>query len=127
MSASRRHDVFGEASQKLAQFLILTAALLSVGCDRRSLDATRGVSPVCRIHHSQMFKTNVPITYGLVALNEYGKAFAAASSNNFPHADEEFLGGCIVGRNSPTQATIYVCSQCLTVRTEWESKQAMPR
>ncbi len=74
-----------------------------------------------------MCKTNVPVTYGLVALNEYGKAFAAASSNNFPHAPDEFLGGCIVGRNSPTQAMIYVCSQCLAARMEWEAKRAMPR
>jgi hypothetical protein len=71
-----------------------------------------------------MTKTNVPIDYGLYRLNKWGEALFAASSNNFPHAQNKVEGGCIV--DTPTEATIYICSQCQQARQQWESEHPHP-
>jgi hypothetical protein len=75
-----------------------------------------------------MTKTNVPIVYGLVRLNAWGKALEAATTNNFPHAEEAVLGGCIV--DTPIQAIIYICPNCQAARQRWQAEhkslQCMP-
>jgi hypothetical protein len=101
--------------------LMLFCLVLSlVGCDKYTADRTRGASVTCEVHGWRMAKTNVPISYGLIRLNEYGLARQAASTNNFPHADQCVLGGCIVG--TPTQAVIYVCPECQKAQKEWEAR-----
>ncbi len=67
---------------------------------------TWGVSSVCEVHHMEMTKTNVPIRYGLMGHSDWGLALQAASTNSFPHAVDQVLGGCIVGGDSPRQAVI---------------------
>jgi hypothetical protein len=71
-----------------------------------------------------MTKTNVPITYGLIRLNEWGKALETARSNSFPHAADEILGGCIV--EDATNAIVYVCPVCVTDRKKWELEHPHP-
>ena len=111
--------------QKLGFSLLIPALLVLLGCDNRRVDWTRDVSPVCRVHGTQMIKTNVPIEYGLFRLNEWGNALAAASSNNFPNAEGVVQGGCIV--ENATQAIIYVCAECQLARRHWESEHPRPR
>lgn len=101
--------------RNLACAFLVTA---SVGCDKYTADLTRGLPSTCEVHHTQMLKTNVPIEYGLIRLNEYGRARQAARANCFPHAQECVLGGCIVG--TPTQAVIYVCPDCQKALQKWE-------
>jgi len=90
----------------------------AMGCDEYRADLTRGMPSTCEVHHTQMFKTNAPIEYGLIRLNDYGRARQAASTNSFPHAQECVLGGCIVG--SATQAVVYVCPDCQKALQKWE-------
>ncbi len=71
-----------------------------------------------------MVKTNVPIYYGLIRLNDWGKALASSSKQNFPNAEASVLGGCIA--ENPTQAVIYVCPRCLEARKKWESEHPEP-
>ena len=104
--------------------ILATAVTLLVGCDKQRADYTRGVSAVCRLHGTHMLKTNVPIEYGLIRLNDWGKARKAASTNSFPNAEECVLGGCIV--ETPKQALVYVCPQCQEARLNWESEHPWP-
>ena len=99
--------------------------LMLTGCNKTKANLTRGVSSKCEVHGSQMTKTSVPIAYGLIRLNAWGKALHTASSNSFPHAEDSVLGGCIV--DTPTQAVIYVCPQCQTARQKWESEHPAPK
>jgi hypothetical protein len=112
---------------KLIVFLLFLVMFALVGCHSRTEDHTRGVSGICELHHSQMTKTNVPIRYGLMGYSQWALAFQAASTNNFPHADDEVLGGCLVGSDSPTQAVIYVCAQCLRAQEQWISEHPSPK
>lgn len=89
------------------------------GCDKHTADQTRGASGTCEVHGIHMAKRSVPIAYGLIRLNEYGRARQTVLTNSFPHADEFVLGGCIVG--APTQAVIYVCSDCQKALKKWEA------
>jgi hypothetical protein len=91
------------------------------GCDKFHTDLTKRVSSKCELHGIQMTKTNVPIVYGLIRLNQYGQARQAISTNSFPHADDCVLGGCIVG--TPTQAVVYVCSDCQKALQKWENER----
>jgi hypothetical protein len=88
---------------------------------------TLGVSNVCEIHHVEMMKTNVPIQYGLIGYSDWALMLQAASTNSFPHARGDVPGGCIVGHNSPRQALIYVCPQCLKAQEQWISKHPTPK
>ena len=89
-------------------FAILVMLILA-GCDTKRADWTRDMCPICEIHHIQMTQTNVPINYGLYALNAYGEAFYAASSNSFPHAEEKVEGGCMVDIQQ-TRRSMFVSS-----------------
>jgi hypothetical protein len=102
------------------RLLLLTV----VGFTPYNIDRTHGQSSVCELHQAQMAKTNVPIRYGLIGFNTWGKALEAARSNTFPHAAEEILGGCIVG--DPTNAIFFVCPICLTARSSWEVQHPHP-
>ena len=106
-------------------FVLLMAG--AVGCDEHRADLTRGMNSICEIHQTQMLRTNVSIEYGLIRLNEYGRARQAASTNSFPHALECVLGGCIVG--TATQAVIYVCPDCQKALQKWEiaSESSKPK
>src|SRR5437879_721996 len=104
--------------------LLVIAIFFLAGCSSIR-DYTKDVPDTCEVHRSQMTKKVVQIRYGLFRLNSWGLALQAASTNAFPHAEEEVLGGCIV--ESPTQATIYVCSQCQLARQRWESEHPKPR
>jgi predicted RNA-binding Zn-ribbon protein involved in translation (DUF1610 family) len=107
-----------DAMKKIRSFVLLVAMTIVVGCNEPRADFTKGVPSMCVVHHTQMVKTNVPIEYGLVRLNEYGRARQAASTNSFPHAQECTLAGCIVG--TATQAVIYVCPDCQKALQKWE-------
>jgi hypothetical protein len=98
--------------------------VIAAGCARYTSDHTRGQPPVCELHRAQMTKTNVPIAYGLIRLNAWGKALEAARTDTFPHAADELLGGCIV--DDTTNAIIYVCPVCLTARSRWELEHPHP-
>jgi hypothetical protein len=103
---------------------LFLAILVLAGCHGVQ-DHTRGVRSICEIHHSLMTKKKVQIQYGLFRLNAWGLALQAASTNGFPHAEEEVLGGCVLG--TATQAVIYVCPQCQLARRQWESAHPKPR
>lgn len=123
---ARRHRLPARpATTALAALALGLAVLLLPGCNRRVADHTRGVSAVCRLHGTHMAKTNVPIVYGLIRLNEWGKALATASSNSFPNAEQCWLGGCII--EAPKEATIYICPECQQARRDWELKHPEPR
>ena len=100
--------------QRLGLSFLIPALVVLAGCAGQRADWTRGVSSVCRIHGIQMTKTNVPIVYGLFALNKWGIALEAASTNSFPNAKKIVEGGCIVEKTR--EATIYVCPQCQLAR-----------
>jgi len=133
--ANLRNEVFNlgvnkERGQEVGYKIIgisifISALLLLVGCANQRKDFTRGVSPVCQVHGTQMAKTNVPIVYGLYALNEWGRTLEAARTNSFPNAEEVINAGCIVG--NATQAVIYVCSECQAERRHWISEHPKPR
>jgi len=106
-------------------FLLLPTMVIIVGCVRQQVDYTRRASAVCELHRISMAKTNVPIEYGLIRLSEWGRALKTASSNSFPHAEVDVLGGCIV--DTPTRAVIYVCGQCQGARQKWESENPPPQ
>jgi hypothetical protein len=91
------------------------------GCDKFHADLTQQVSSKCELHGIEMTKTNVPIVYGLIRPNEYGRVRQALTANTFPHAEECVLGGCVVG--TPTQAAIYVCSDCQKALQKWENER----
>ena len=74
-----------------------------------------------------MSKTNVPLQYGLIRFSAWGMALQSASTNSFPHAEDEVLAGCIVGADSPTQAVIYVCAQCQHAQQQWISEHPNPK
>jgi len=103
---------------KIIHIALILLALGLIGCDKRREDWTKGSSATCEVHHTRMVKSNVPIQYGLIRLNEYGRSRQAASTNIFPHAQECVLGGCIVG--TATQAVIYVCPDCQKALQKWE-------
>jgi hypothetical protein len=108
----------------LGKVALIWLGLGLTGCDKFHADLTKQVSGKCEIHGTEMTKTNVPIIYGLVRQNEYGRARQAISTNSFPHAENCVLGGCIVG--TPTQAVIYVCSDCQKALQKWENKRETP-
>jgi hypothetical protein len=111
-------------SNAVSRSILALALLVVLGCDNRTVDYTRGVSAVCWLHGTQMTKTNVSVEYGLIRLNDWGKARQAASSNSFPNAAACVLGGCIA--ETPTQAVVYVCSQCELAQRKWESRHPWP-
>lgn len=88
---------------------------------------TLGVSSECEVHRIEMTKTNVPIRYGMMGYSEWGLSLQAASTNSFPHAKDEAEGGCLVSRNSPRQALIYICPQCLGAQEHWISEHPAPQ
>lgn len=101
-------------------FLLISALFALPGCSAHRADYTKRQSVVCELHHTSMTKTNVPVVYGLVRLNAWGRALEAATTNNFPHAEEVVLGGCIV--DTPTQAIIYICLNCQAARQRWQAE-----
>ena len=103
---------------KIVPIALILLALSFTGCDKRREDLTKGSSATCEVHHTRMVKSDVPIEYGLIRLNEYGRSREAASTNIFPHAQECVLGGCIVG--TATQAVSYVCRDCQKALQKWE-------
>ena len=103
---------------KILNLAVIFLALGLTGCDSYHEDRTKGLSATCEVHHRQMVKTNVPIDYGLIRLNEYGRARQAASTNTFPHAQERVLGGCVEG--VATQALIYLCPDCQKALQRWD-------
>lgn len=103
--------------RKILHIALVCLALGLTGCDKSRADWTKGASATCEVHQRRMIKTKVPIEYGLMRLNEYGRARQAASTNSFPHAQECVLGGCIVG--TATQAVIYVCPDCQKALQNW--------
>jgi hypothetical protein len=108
------------------RILLSTAPMLLFGCHSGIQDQTRGVSEICEVHRSHMSQTNVTIQYGLVRLNDWGKALQSVSSTNFPHAPEEILGGCVVGSGSPTKAIVFVCPECRQARQRWTLEHPAP-
>ena len=106
--------------QTAYRLLLISAIFVLPGCSNHRADYTRRQSSVCELHHIHMTKTNVPIVYGLVRLTVGDKALEATTTNNFPHAKEVVLGGCIV--DTPTQAVIYICRDCQAVRRQWEAE-----
>ena len=112
---------------KLITSILFVVMLGLVGCHSRTEDHTRGVSDICELHHSQMTKTNVPIQYGMIGYSQWALAFKAASTNSFPHAEDQVMGGCMVGSDSPRQAVIYVCAQCLRAQEQWISEHPIPK
>jgi hypothetical protein len=98
--------------------LLTCAVLMLAGCDRGTADYTRGISDRCEVHGIKTTKTRVPIEYGLVRLNEWGKQKQIASTYSFPHAQESLLAGCVV--ENATGAVIYACSACQEARRKWE-------
>lgn len=105
--------------------LLISTLIVFPGCSMRRANFTAGQPAICELHQTHMSKTNVPIEYGLIRLNDYGRALEAARTNSFPHAKVAVLGGCIV--DTPTRAVIYICPQCMIARQEWESKHASLR
>jgi len=56
-------------------YIALTRLVLGMtGCNKFSADRTRGLSGTCEVYGMHTAKTNVPIAYGLIPLNEYGRA-----------------------------------------------------
>ena len=108
---------------KILSLALIVLAFGSTGCDKHHEDLTRGLSATCEVHHRQMVKTNVPIDYGLIRFNEYGRARQAASTNHFPHAQERVLGGCIEG--TATQAFIYLCPDCQRALQKWDLERGI--
>ena len=110
---------------KVLHLALIVLPFALTGCDRQHEDRTKGLSATCEVHHRQMVKTNVPIDYGLIRLNDYGRARQTASINTFPHAQKRVLGGCVVG--TATQATIYVCPDCQKASQKWEVARESPK
>ena len=108
-------------------FCLFLVLLVVGGCNKCTENQTEGVSSKCQVHHYQMTKAHVPIRYGLIRFNTWGLALRAASTNNFPHAEDEILGGCIVAPNSPTRAVIYVCAKCVQAQEQWISEHPRPK
>jgi hypothetical protein len=120
-NALAANDWAREFMKRIGSLLLAcAAALLVASCDRTTTDYTRGRSDRCEVHGTKMTRASVPIEYGLVRLNEWGKQLQTASTNSFPHAQESVLAGCIV--ENATQAVIYACPTCQEARKKWEAE-----
>jgi hypothetical protein len=92
--------------------------------DNDSTEFIDETSSICELHHVQMVRAKVPILYGLIRLNDYGKALRAARETSFPHAQDCVLGGCVIG--SPDRAVIYHCPECRKAKRAWEVNHPPP-
>ena len=88
------------------------------GCDKTTVDGTRGRSDICELHHVRMDKKPVRIVYGLMAATPYSIAYHTASTNSFPHADDVAGGGCVEGPEK--FVLLYSCPMCEQARKKWE-------
>jgi hypothetical protein len=104
---------------RLHSLLLFLAVSLICGCDKTTVDGTRGRSDICEVHHVRMEKKKVQIVYGLMAATPFSLAYHAASTNSFPHADDVAGGGCIV--DTPKWVMIYSCPECEMARKHWET------
>lgn len=103
---------------RLHLLLVLLVGSFVCGCDKTTVDGTRGYSDICELHHVHMDKKKVRIVYGLMGATDFSLAYHAASTNSFPHADDLAGGGCIEG---PEQfVLIYSCPVCEQARKKWE-------
>ena len=103
-------------------FLCALVVAVVCGCDKTTLDVTRGRTDVCEIHHVRMMKKKVPIIYGAFAPTPSSETYHAACASLFPHAEDEAEGGCIV--DTPEWAMIYCCPACELARHHWEEQNA---
>jgi hypothetical protein len=83
------------------------------------MDYAKGAARVCEVHHREMEKTIVPIHYGLGIVTPRNEAMYSASTNGFPHAPDSVNPGCAV--QSPREAVIYICPECVKLRQQWEA------
>jgi len=104
--------------KQLHSLLLIAIVTIFVGCDKTTVEGTRGKSDICEIHHVQMVKKKVPIAYGLFSATPFSLAYHAASTNSFPHAEDVVGGGCVV--DTTKWAIIYSCPECERIRHQWE-------
>lgn len=110
----------------VAKLLFVVAALLSTAAAEDSvpdlltgtLDTTAHQSVTCPTHHLTMTKLKVKISYGLIRFPEPQPSFQVQRSE-FPFARDHYLGGCVIRRDSPKDALIYVCPECKAAEKKW--------
>src|SRR5690242_6504931 len=96
--------------------------VITIGPDSTPRDYTVGQSPICEVHHIQMQRTSVRVSYGLPGPNASAEARYKASKTAFPHAQTSFPGGCCVSPHSATNAFIYTCPECKKAASKWDSQ-----
>ena len=72
---------------------------------------------ICKVHHETMRPDKVPIVYGLLMIDE---TFSNAEEKEFPNANLDVPGGCILG--SAKFAEVLYCSKCREAAARWEKQ-----
>jgi hypothetical protein len=89
---------------------------------RRQLEAladqTTGKSDICPIHKAKMNIKSLDIAYGLIRPID-PQPSPEVRLSQFPFAQEEVLGGCVVSDLFPKKARIYQCPLCLSNQAAW--------
>lgn len=83
------------------------------------LDAMTALFRVCRVHDTRLRIMQVRVLYGLVHFSE---RYFAARRQQFPHADEAALGGCVMRK--PRQVAVPVCDDCIAAKRSWSDYSA---
>jgi hypothetical protein len=110
----------------LPKFLFVVVALLSTVSAEDStfdrlqgtLDTTAQQSATCPTHHLTMTKLKVQISYGLIRFPE-PQSSSEVRQSEFPFARDKYLGGCVVRRDAPKYALIYLCPECKAAEKKW--------
>jgi hypothetical protein len=92
-----------------AQIMLITAGDGKVLYDRT----------ICAVHRCKMDWKEVPIIYGLPAMEPGEPTFAEAAAQ-FPHCREVAFGGCIPMHDKNTER-ILVCPQCREAAARWKA------
>jgi hypothetical protein len=110
----------------LPKLFLVVAALLSIASAEEStldqlqgtIDTTTHLSATCPTHHLTMTKLKVQISYRLIRFPE-PQPSSEVRRSEFPFARDKYLGGCVVRRDAPKYALIYLCPECKTAEKKW--------
>jgi hypothetical protein len=104
--------------------LLFLIACAAVGCEetqgereiREYIADQSHQTHVCELHHTQMSRQMVPISFGYPVV---GEEYAAATAQ-FPHAAAHYDAGCAVEpKLLKTKVPVYVCAECKRAEHSW--------
>lgn len=76
----------------------------------------------CEVHGAEMREQQVPVLYSLTI---EVPGYRLAKNARFPHCEEHYLGGCVVGQAEHRLA--WICEQCRAARSAWVAESGAGR